>query len=98
MVSGTREVPRLRQQRITLHRYDEKQWLDDRDADRVEVYVGRLHGSQTPDDATWERLIKLAERLLIHVHAPPMNTQNASRDSDPNYASSMFATGAITGT
>ena len=55
----------------------EKQWLDNRDAGRVEVYVGRLYGSRTPDDATWERLIKLAERLLIHVHAPPMNTQKS---------------------
>lgn len=55
----------------------QKHWLENRDAGRVEVYVGRLHGSQTPDDVTWERLIKLAERLLIHVHAPPMNTQKS---------------------
>ena len=55
----------------------EKHWLENRDAGRVEVYVGRLHGSQTPDDVTWERLIKLAERLLIHVHAPPMNIQKS---------------------
>lgn len=55
----------------------EKQWLDNRDAGRVEVYVGRLAGKKTPDDATWERHIRLAERLLIHAHSPPMNTQKS---------------------
>lgn len=33
----------------------ERQWLDNRDAGRVEVYIGRLAGSITPDDPTWER-------------------------------------------
>jgi hypothetical protein len=53
----------------------EQKWLDNRDAGRVEVYVGRLIGKKTPDDATWERHIRLAERLLIHAHSPPMNMQ-----------------------
>jgi hypothetical protein len=73
----------------------EKQWLDNRDAGRVKMYVGRLHGSRTPDDDTWERLIRLAERLLIHVHAPPMNTQKSLSRLGSNYASSMSATGGI---
>src|SRR4051812_26319347 len=49
----------------------EQQWLFNRDAGRVEVYVGRFSGSHTPDDDTWDRHIKLAERLLIYAHAPP---------------------------
>ena len=53
----------------------EQHWLDNRDAGRVEVYVGRLAGEETPDDASWERQIRFAERLLIHAHSPPMNTQ-----------------------
>jgi hypothetical protein len=55
----------------------EQQWLYNRDAGRVEVYVGRLSGSHTPDDDTWDRHIKLAERLLIYAHAPPHNTQKS---------------------
>jgi hypothetical protein len=55
----------------------EQQWLYNRDAGRVEVYVGRLSGSRTPDDDTWDRHIKLAERLLIHAHSPPHNTQKS---------------------
>jgi len=55
----------------------EEQWLRNRDAGRVEVYVGRLSGVSTPDDVTWTLHIKLAERLLIHSHAPPMNTQKS---------------------
>lgn len=55
----------------------EQQWLNNRDADRVEVYVGRLSGSDTPDDAAWDRQIRLAERLLIYAHSPPHNTQKS---------------------
>ena len=53
----------------------ETQWTYNRDAGRVEVYVGRLSGETTPEDETWDRYIRLAERLLIYAHNPPMNTQ-----------------------
>ncbi|MEX1194324.1 MAG: hypothetical protein WD904_00775 [Dehalococcoidia bacterium] len=53
----------------------EVQWLDNRDAARVEVYVGRLSGARTPDNDAWVLQIKLAERLLISAHSPPHNTQ-----------------------
>lgn len=55
----------------------ERHWLDNRDAGRVEVYVGRLAGTRTPDDEGWDRQIRQAERLLIHAHAPPMNVQKS---------------------
>ena len=51
--------------------------LNNRDAGRVEVFVGRLSGNETPYDDTWDRHIKLAERLLIHTHMPPMNVQKS---------------------
>ncbi len=62
----------------------ETQWLDNRDAGRVEVYVGRLSGSTTPDDDTWDKHIKLAERLLIFAHSPPMNTQKNLSTLEPD--------------
>jgi hypothetical protein len=55
----------------------ETHWLDNRDAGRVEVYVGRLAGKRTPDDETWDRYIRLAERILIYAHVPPMNVQKS---------------------
>jgi hypothetical protein len=55
----------------------EKHWLDNRDAGRVEVYVGRLADNRTPDDEAWDLQIRLAERVLIHTHSPPMNTQKS---------------------
>lgn len=61
----------------------ESHWLDNRDAGRVEVYVGRLAGSKTPDDDTWDRHIRLAERLLIYAHSPPMNTQKNLAKLEP---------------
>ena len=62
----------------------ETHWLDNRDAGRVEVYVGRLSGSDTPDDPTWDRHIRLAERLLIYAHSPPMNTQKSLARLEPD--------------
>jgi len=54
----------------------EKLWLYNRDAGRVDVYVGRLSGyGYTPSADIWSEQIKLAERLLIHAHAPPYNGQ-----------------------
>jgi len=62
----------------------EEHWLSNRDADRVEVYVGRLSGSRTPDDSTCTKHIRLAERLLIHAHSPPMNTQKSLAALEPD--------------
>jgi len=55
-----------------------------RDAARIEIYVGRLAGTVTPDSSTWKRHINLAERLLINAHEPIYNIQRnlASRESD----------------
>ncbi len=53
----------------------EEQWLYNRDAGRAEVYIGRLSDSRTPDAMEWDRQIRMAERLLIYAHMPPMNTQ-----------------------
>ena len=62
----------------------ERGWLLNRDAGRIEVYVGRLSGSLTPGNDTWSRYITLAERLLIYAHSPPYNAQKnlAALDSD----------------
>jgi hypothetical protein len=66
---------------VRIHK--ETQWLDNRDAGRVEVYIGRLSGSKTPPDAVWGAHIKLAERLLIYAHSPPMNTQKSLARLEP---------------
>jgi hypothetical protein len=60
-----------------------ERWLDNRDAGRIEVYIGRLAGSPTLGDPTWTQHIKLAERLLIHAHSPPMNTQKSLARLEP---------------
>ncbi len=58
----------------------EKHWRENRDAKRINIYLGRLHGETTPSDDVWGRHIDLAERLLIFAHSPANNTQkNISR-------------------
>lgn len=39
----------------------------------VEIFVGRLSGGATPDDATWSRQIDVVERLLVLAHTPARN-------------------------
>lgn len=46
------------------------------DPEKVEVYVGRLKGSESPSDEEQIRQIRIAEALLIHAHAPAYNTQH----------------------
>jgi len=55
------------------------------DRRHVEVYVGRLKGAMTPSRDEWDRQIELAERLLIHAHAPAYNSTNIDSvsESDP---------------
>jgi hypothetical protein len=47
-----------------------------------EFHVGRLIG-RTPDNETWGQHIKLAEQLLINVHAPFLNVQHNREDLGP---------------
>jgi hypothetical protein len=57
-------------------RFSQHGWCPaNHDAGRLQVYVGRLFGYTTPDDPTWCRYIRLAERLLIHAHKPAENSQ-----------------------
>jgi hypothetical protein len=61
----------------------EETWDYNRDAQRVEVYLGRLSGSATPDGEEWDNDIGLAERLLIYAHRPPFNAQTNLAAREP---------------
>jgi hypothetical protein len=60
----------------------QKHWADNRDSNRIAVYVGRLAGDSTPSDQIWGRQIDLAERLLIFAHQPANNTQKSIQHID----------------
>ena len=45
------------------------------DSGRLNIHIGRLIGLETPDNDTWERHIRWAERLLILAHQPAGNSQ-----------------------
>ena len=65
----------------------EKQWLDNHDAMRLSVYLGRLAGAGTPSDEIWGRQIDYAERLLIFAHSPASNTQKGIYNLDDDLQS-----------
>ena len=45
----------------------------------TEIYVGRICTEMPIDDNEWERVIKLAERILLFSHSPAFNTTNLNR-------------------
>lgn len=57
-------------------RIPEEKWEtgSENDPKRVEYYVGRLKGEETPDRTQWDREIVLAEILLIHAYGPAYNS------------------------
>jgi hypothetical protein len=69
-------------------RLSEEGWLNWEAAEGpVQVHVGRLSGSTTPDDLTWDEQIARVERLLIFAHRPAHNASGLYRLTDPDLAS-----------
>lgn len=56
-------------------RIKQEGWEANKDANNIEVYVGRLCG-ETPSVGEWEDLISKAEKLLIFSHTPASNQSN----------------------
>lgn len=56
-------------------RIKQEGWEANKDAENIEVYVGRLCG-ETPSVEEWERLIAKVEKLLIFSHTPASNQSN----------------------
>lgn len=57
-------------QRLLQHNWH--LWLPD----ITEVYVGKICSEAPLNNAEWERLIDLAERILIFSHSPAFNSSN----------------------
>jgi hypothetical protein len=50
----------------------------------VQVHLGRLSGSATPDALAWDEQIACVERLLIFAHRPAHNASGLYRNNDPD--------------
>ncbi|WP_033580751.1 MULTISPECIES: hypothetical protein [Priestia] len=59
-------------------RIPQENWWDTNDSNNTKIYVGRLHGPQTPNQLEWSLEIDLAEQLLIYVHKPAYNARSIS--------------------
>jgi hypothetical protein len=53
----------------------------------IEIYLGHLSCSTTPDNTAWSEEIARAERLLIYAHRPAHNASGLYRNSDPEVGS-----------
>lgn len=59
-------------------RISQEDWLNTNDSNNTKIYVGKLHGPQTPTEEQWSKEIDLAERFLIYVHKPAYNSRSIS--------------------
>lgn len=59
-------------------RINQEGWFLNSDKEQVQIYVGRLFGKTQPDEDEWNKLISLAEQLLIFSHWPAGNSSNVS--------------------
>ena len=57
-------------------RIRQENWNLNRDAGKVQIYVGRLAGNKTPSAKVWAKEIDLVEKLLIYAHAPASNSKS----------------------
>jgi hypothetical protein len=80
-------IGRAELQKFATRISQEEEWQYNRDAQRIEVYVGRLSRSQTLDGDTWNKYIRWAERLLISAHSPPYNQQLSLGELEPQLRS-----------
>lgn len=63
-------------QRISQHDWTEWEYSN------VDIYIGRLGGTSQIDIDEWDKLIDVAERLLIYYCKPPYNTININNYGD----------------
>ncbi|WP_078543530.1 hypothetical protein [Litchfieldia alkalitelluris] len=63
-------------------RVSQEAWDDTNDSSSIKIYVGRLIGSNTPEEIVWSEEIDLAERMLINVHKPAYNSKSIARLPD----------------
>lgn len=69
-------IGKAEQQTFSM-RLSQELWGEfNRDARKVEVYVGRLSGRDKPKRQKWDELIDLAEKLLIFAHHPASNSSS----------------------
>jgi len=59
-------------------RISQEGWLNQNDANNLNIYIGRLHGKQPLSEKVWSKEIDLAERLLLYVHKPSNNSKSIS--------------------
>jgi len=66
----------LTQDRTFAKRIPEEKWDDRPDPNSTQIYIGRFAGRNKISQDTWNIQIEHAEKLLIYVHKPALNTQN----------------------
>ncbi|WP_419774470.1 hypothetical protein [Halarcobacter sp.] len=78
-------IGKANQQTFNKRLNQEQWWWLNEDANNLKIYVGRLFAKEQPSFEEWEKMIDIAEKMLIYSHSPAMNSSNIfsiSRDKE----------------
>ena len=64
------------EQQTFSKRIKQENWEYNGDSENIKIYIGKLFDKTQPNEIEWDRLIALAEKLLIFTHSPAMNSSN----------------------
>jgi hypothetical protein len=64
------------EQQTFAKRIKQENWEYNGDSENIKIYIGKLFDKTQPKGLEWDRLITLAEKLLIFTHSPAMNSSN----------------------
>lgn len=57
-------------------RLSQEGWEYNTDSKNIKFYIGRLFGKTQVPDEEWDKMISVAERMLIFAHEPARNSSN----------------------
>ena len=66
-------------------RISQENWEYNTDANNIKIYIGRIYNEKKYSDNIWEKMIDIAEKMLIYSHEPARNSSNIrtiSRNED----------------
>lgn len=64
------------QEQTFAKRISREGWEYNEDSKNIQIYVGRIYNENNSSDEIWDKMIDIAERMLIYSHEPARNSSN----------------------
>ena len=64
------------QKQTFAKRISQEWWEYNQDSKNIQIYVGRIYNENDSDNEIWDKMIDMAEKMLIYSHEPARNSSN----------------------